>query len=79
MKSKQPKAVSQKPTVVVKPGFKLILLMILTLILLQFVTLPTRDQSQVEPSEFGEISSERQAKCPTLEGFDALNGDQAVN
>ncbi|MDR2386873.1 MAG: hypothetical protein LBE80_04720 [Deltaproteobacteria bacterium] len=80
MKSKY--SFGQKPTVTVKPGFKLILLMILSLILLQFLTFPARDQSQLEPKAFEEMASERQAKCPELEGseaLDELNGQGALN
>ncbi|MDR0620346.1 MAG: hypothetical protein LBJ61_00465 [Deltaproteobacteria bacterium] len=48
-----------KPQVVVIPGFKLILLFVLTLILLQFVTGPTKEAAIQDPANYSEITCDR--------------------
>ena len=48
-----------KLKVVVIPGFKLILLFVLTLILLQFVTGPTKEAAIQDPANFSEITCDR--------------------
>ncbi|MDR2368581.1 MAG: hypothetical protein LBF58_10840 [Deltaproteobacteria bacterium] len=52
------------PEVVVKPGLKLIVLLALTLILLQFVTFPSKGPSVQDPAAFEEIAGDRLASCP---------------